>query len=73
MKIKILIEACIKFFLGVFIVGLLLFLPVGTFEYWNAWLFLVVLFVPMFIFGLFLWIKNPDLLEKRLKGKEKET
>ena len=69
---KLLLKACIKFVLGLLIVGMLLFLPAGTFEYWNAWLLIGLLFVPMFFVGIVLFKKNPDLLEKRLNGKEKE-
>lgn len=73
MKIKLLIQACVKFILGLVFIGILLFLPAGTFEYWNAWLFIALLFIPMFLVGIILWVKNPQLLEKRLKNKEKEN
>ena len=53
-------------------VVLLLFLPAGTFNFWNAWLLMGLLFIPMFIAGVILWIKNPELLRKRLDVKEKE-
>ena len=52
---------------------LLLFLPAGTFNYWNAWLLMGLLFIPMFIVGIILWIKSPELLKKRLNVKEKEN
>ena len=67
------IEAISKFLLGVVLVGVLLFLPAFSFEYWNAWLFMGLLFIPMFIVGIFLIFKNPKLLESRLKAKEKEN
>ena len=70
---KLLFQAILKFILGVFMIGLLLFLPAGTFNYWNAWLLMGLLFIPMFIAGIILWIKNPDLLKKRLNAKEKEN
>ncbi len=70
--IKLLFQTIFKFILGLVFVGLLLFIPAGTFEYWNAWLFIGLLFVPMFFVGLILFIKNPNLLEKRIKGKETE-
>lgn len=54
-------------------VGVLLFLPAGTFNYWNAWLFVALLFIPMFFLGVALVIKSPALLEKRLHSKEKEA
>ena len=69
---KLLFQAIFKFILGVLMVVLLLFLPAGTFNFWNAWLLMGLLFIPMFIAGIILWIKNPDLLRKRLDVKEKE-
>lgn len=69
---KLLFQAIIKFTLGVVIIGLLLFLPAGTFEFWNAWLFMGLLFIPMFLVGLVLWLKDKELLRKRLNGKEKQ-
>ena len=65
-------QALIKYIFGVLIVGCLLFIPANSFEYWNGWLFMGLLFIPMFIAGIFLMIKNPQLLEKRLNAKEKE-
>ena len=70
---KLLFQAILKFALGVLMIGLLLFLPAGTFNYWNAWLLMGLLFMPMFIAGIILWIKNPKLLKKRLNAKEKEN
>lgn len=69
---KLLFQAIFKFILGVLMVVLLLFLPAGTFNFWNAWLLMGLLFIPMFIAGIILWIKNPNLLRKRLDVKEKE-
>ena len=68
---KLLKEACGKFFAGVIAVGLLLFLPAGTWNYAGAWLLCGVLFVPMFGAGLVMLKKAPDLLRKRLDAKEK--
>ena len=73
MNFKLFFQAVIKFLLGIIIVGSLLFIPANTFEYWNGWLFMGILFVPMFIAGIFLMIKNPELLRKRLNAKEKEN
>jgi len=73
MNIKLLIQACAKYIMGLVLVGLLLFLPAGTIKYWNGWLFIALLFAPMFILGAVLWLKAPELLEKRLNSKEKET
>ena len=72
MNIKLFLNAIIKFLFGVIIIGFLLFIPANTFEYWNGWLFMGLLFVPMFIAGIVLMIKNPKLLSKRLNAKEKE-
>ena len=69
---KLLFQAIFKFILGVLMVILLLFLPAGTFNYWNAWLLMGLLFIPMFTAGIILWIKNPELLRKRLNAKEKQ-
>lgn len=70
---KLFFQAITKFTLGVVIVGLLLFIPAQTFSYWNAWLFMGILFIPMLIVGIILMIKSPELLRKRLNAKEKET
>ena len=66
-------QAIFKFLAGVTLVGLLLFLPAGTLYYWNAWLLMGILFVPMFLAGIVMMFKNPNLLRKRLKSKEKEN
>ena len=66
------LQAIAKFLLGVVLVGVLLFLPAGSFAFWQGWLLMGVLFVPMFIAGLILLVKNPKLLESRLNAKEKE-
>jgi len=70
---KLFIQAITKFILGFIIIALLLFFPASTLNYWNAWLFICILFVPMFIVGIILMIKNPNLLRKRLNAKEKES
>ena len=72
MSVKLFFQAIIKFSLGLILVGALLFIPANTFDYWNAWLFIGLLFIPMFIVGIIMMIKKPDLLEKRLNAKEKE-
>ena len=69
---KLFFEAIIKFLLGVILVGLLVFLPVGTLDYFNGWLFMGLLFIPMFIAGIIMMIVNPHLLSSRLKAKEKQ-
>ena len=72
MNRKLFINAISKFTLGVLLVGALLFISAGTFKYWNAWLFMVLLFIPMFIAGVIMMIKNPTLLKRRLDVKESE-
>ena len=66
-------SALTKFFSGLLAVALLLFLPAGTWRFWQAWLLIVILFVPMFCAGLVLMKKNPDLLRKRLDVRERES
>ena len=68
----LLTQALAKFFLGVILLGLLLFLPAGSFRYWQGWLLMGILFVPMFVAGLVMLAKNPELLRKRLNAKEQE-
>ncbi len=70
---KLLINALVKFICGLLIVGILLFLPAGAFDYPNGWLFTALLFVPMLFLGAFLFFKAPELLKKRLDSKEKEA
>jgi len=69
----LLTQALAKFFLGVIVMGILLFLPAGSFRYWQGWLLMGILFVPMFAAGLVMMGKNPELLRKRLNAKEKEA
>ena len=64
MTIKLFCNAIIKFVLGIILVGLLLFLPAGTIQYPNGWLFMSILFVPMFVAGIVMMFKNPKLLTK---------
>ncbi len=66
------LSALLKFLLGVVLVAALLFIPAGTLNYPNAILLMVILFVPMFLAGLVLMVKNPDLLRRRLKVKEEQ-
>lgn len=66
------LQAIIKFIAGVILVGILIFLPAGTFAYSQGWLFMTILFVPMFGAGIVMMFKNPDLLKKRLNAKEKQ-
>lgn len=72
MNIKLLFQAIIKYVVGLVLVSLLIFIPAGTLNYFNGWLFIGLLFIPMFIFGLLLFFINPHLLKIRLNAKEKE-
>lgn len=72
-KGKLLINALVKFVFGIILMGVVLFLPAGTFRYPNAWLFIALLFIPMLLLGAILFLKAPDLLRKRLNSKEKEN
>ena len=69
----LLIQSTTKFLLGIVVLEVLLFLPAGSFRYWQGWLLMGILFVPMLIVGLVMMAKNPELLRKRLNAKEKET
>ena len=72
MDTKLFFQALTKFLLGIILFGLLIFLPAGSFHYWQGGLMMGVLFVPMFVAGLILMVKNPELLRKRLNAKEEE-
>ena len=72
MTIRLFLGAIIKFLLGVVLVGLLIFLSAGTFSYFNGWLLMGILFIPMFFAGIVMMFKNPDLLKSRLDAKEKQ-
>lgn len=69
---KLFLQAICKFLLGVILVGVCIFLPAGTFSFWQGWLLMGILFIPMFIAGLIMLVKNPTLLKERLNAKEKE-
>ena len=70
---KLLINALTKYLAGFVMVALLLFPAAGGFDYMNGWLFIALLFVPMFLLGIVLFLKAPELLKKRLNNKEKES
>ena len=72
MSKKIFLQAIVKFVFGILLVGLLVFLPAGTLHFFNGWLFMGILFIPMFAAGLVMMAKNPKLLESRLNAKEKQ-
>ncbi len=65
-------QALIKFTAGIILTALLLFIPAGSFAYWQGWVLMAVLFIPMSVAGIIMLVKSPDLLSKRLNAKEKE-
>jgi len=70
---KLFCQAILKFILGAVLVGLLIFLPAGTVQYWNGWLLMGLLFIPMFFAGIVMILKNPELLKKRLNSRETQA
>jgi protein-S-isoprenylcysteine O-methyltransferase Ste14 len=72
MSLSLFLQAIAKFFCGVVIIGLLIFWPAGTLAFFNGWLLMGILFIPMFLAGLVMMVKNPSLLAKRLQAKEKQ-
>lgn len=72
MTAKLFFQAISKFMAGVVLVGLPIFLSAGTFLFFNGWLLMGILFVPMFLAGIVMMLKNPELLQKRLNAKEKQ-
>ena len=73
MDAKLFSQALAKYLSGLLLMGVLLFVPAGTFAYWQAWLLLGILFIPMRVAGLILFWKSPDLLRKRLNAKEEQA
>ena len=73
MDIKLFFEAILKFLFGVVLIHLLIFIPANTIKYWNGWLLIGLLFIPMLFVIIAMLIKSPDLLKKRLVSKEKEN
>ena len=73
MNKSLLTQALIKLLSGLLLICILIFLPAGSFSFWQGWLFIGILFIPMLIAGVILMRKNPDLLRKRLDAKEKES
>lgn len=67
------IQAVLKVISGAILTGVLLFLPAGSFSYWNGWLLMAILFVPMIVAGLIMMKKSPELLKKRLSAKEEQS
>lgn len=69
---KLFIQAITKFILGLVLVGLLIFLPAGSLSFFQGWLFMGILFLPMFFAGIVMMFLNPELLKQRLNAKEKQ-
>lgn len=72
MDAKLFGSAMLKFFSGLALMMLLLFLPAGTLRWFEGWLLIGILFVPMFLAGLVMMAKSPELLQKRLNAKEEQ-
>lgn len=72
-NIKLMASAGVKLLMGLVLVGLLIFLPAGTMHFFNGWLLVAVLFVPMLIAGVVMAVCSPQLLKKRLNTNEKES
>lgn len=72
MRKKLFFQAISKLIAGIVLIGILTFLPAGTIRYWNAWLLISTLFLPMSLVGILLLWKKPELLRKRLEFKEKQ-
>ena len=70
---KLLISAITKYLMGITLMGALIFLPAGTLHWSNAWLLMAILFIPMLLMGIIMYIKSPELLAKRLNNKEKRS
>lgn len=68
---KLFLQAIGKFLAGAVLVGVLIFLPAGTLSYFNGWLLMGILFIPMFFAGIVMMLRNPGLLKTRLNAKEK--
>lgn len=73
MTIKLFIQAITKIFSGMALIGLVIFVPAGTLSFFNGWVLMGILFVPMFFAGIVMMFRNPELLKKRLNAKEKQS
>ena len=73
MASSLLFQALAKYTTGLAVTAALLFIPAGTFHFWQGWLFIGILFIPMLAAGIWLMLRNPDLLRKRLDAKEEHN
>jgi len=69
---QLLIKVLIRLVLAIIVLGLIFFLPAGSIKFWEAWVYMGILFIPMIFVLIYLLKKDPELLERRMKMKEKE-
>jgi protein-S-isoprenylcysteine O-methyltransferase Ste14 len=70
---KLIVQTFATFLIGALLLGVLLFFPAGTLNYWQGWVFIVVFMTSVNVIGLYLALKDPALLERRKKfGPTKE-
>ena len=72
-KSRLIIIVCVRFIPGFIVLGAIFLIPAGTSAYWEAWTYIAVLFIPMFFVFIYLVKKEPELLARRMKMKEKEA
>lgn len=70
---NLLVNALVKYLAGFALMAALIFVPAGTVSFMNGWLLMVLLFVPMLFLGIYLYVKAPELLKKRLNTREKQS
>ena len=70
MKNSLIMHTATKYLAGIIAVGALIFLPAGTLRYWNGWLLMAILFLPMLALGIAMLLRSPELLRKRINAKE---
>lgn len=70
---KLILEGLTKYLVSLIITSTLIFMSSGTIKNYNAWILLIILFIPILFFGIYLYMKNPELLKERLNSKEKEN
>ena len=73
MNRKLVVEALVKYFAGVAMAAAMLFIPAGTLDYWQGWLLMAILFVPIFVVGVVMMLRDRELLRKRLSAKERDS
>jgi protein-S-isoprenylcysteine O-methyltransferase Ste14 len=71
-RCRLILRGSLTYFFSLLFIGLLIFVPAGSMKFWNGWLFICALFIPMFCILIYLLVKDPDLLARRMKTKEKE-